>query len=340
MHYSTERKKKSSVNIIAVVIVAVLIVVIGLAVFFNWSKIINWFKNGEVDDEEGANATAKTTDSAEITPIPATPEPVDPINPAGDTIETRFNPPAGYERVSVEPESFAEYLRNFRLKSYGTVAKLADGTDNTEAPTMAVLDLDVRKNGLQQCADSIIRLYAEYRYARGEYDYISFDCYTNPVFTMDFSFWTQGNRVQVNGNKLEWYQPDNATPGDTSYSTFRYFLDNVFNYANTYSLKNQMMKIDSSDLQVGDCLIITADQTGGTDGHAMIVVDVAVEKSTGKKVFMLAEGNTPATEMYVVEDRNTGSAWFSLNEDGTFSKLTADGRTVTYPLDAFRRFKR
>jgi hypothetical protein len=337
MHYDSERKKKHGVNIIAVVIVAAVIIVIGLAVFFNWDKISYYFKNGEMPGEE---TVLDPTEAPEITPLPATPEPVEPINFAGSTIGTRFNPPAGYERVAVESGSFAEYLRNFQLKSYGTVAKLADGTDNLTAPTEAVLELDVRKNGLQQCADSIIRLYAEYRYARGEYEYVSFDCYTNPVFTMNFSFWTQGNRVRANGNKLEWYQPDNATPGDTSYSTFRYYLDNVFNYANTYSLKNQMMQIDSADLQVGDCLIITADQTGGTDGHAMIVVDVAVEKSTGKKVFMIAEGNTPATEMYVIKDYANDTVWFSLNEDGTFTKQTADGRTVTYPLDAFRRFKR
>jgi hypothetical protein len=35
-----------------------------------------------------------------------------------------------------------------------------------------------------------------------------------------------------------------------------------------------------------------------------------------------------------------GSFTMTFNEDGTFSKISVDGRTVTYPLDAFRRFKR
>ncbi|MBR7061581.1 MAG: hypothetical protein IKI42_00930 [Clostridia bacterium] len=186
----------------------------------------------------------------------------------------------------------------------------------------------------------MIRLYAEYRYQRSEYEYITFDCFTTPVFKLDFDTWTTGKRVKANGRALEWYASDKATPGDVSLSTFLYYLDNVFLYANTYSLKNQMMEISSADLRVGDCLIITADQTGGTDGHAIIVVDVAVNKSTGDKVFMLAEGNTPSTETYVLKDRENDTVWFRLNEDGTFSKISGDGRTVTYPLDAFRRFKR
>ncbi|MBO4326368.1 MAG: hypothetical protein J5950_03760 [Clostridia bacterium] len=336
MHYYEERKKKGSGKIIAVVIIAVVIIVVGLAVFFNFDKLKYYFQNGEMPDPE-----ATVTAEPEITAVPtATPEPVPPINPAGETIGTRFNPPAGYVRASVPEGSFGEYIRNFRLKSYGTVAKLADGSDNPNAPTDAVLDMDIRKNGLQQCADSIIRLYAEYRYARGEYEYITFDLYTTPVFVLDFSTWTQGNRIKANGNKIEWYKSDDATPGDTSYSTLRYYLDNVFLYANTYSLKNQMMSIDSNDIQVGDCLIITAAQTGGADGHALLVVDVAVNTETGKKIFMIAEGNTPATEMYVVKDRANDTVWFSLNEDGTFTKISADGREVNYPLDAFRRFKR
>jgi hypothetical protein len=336
MHYYEERKKRGGGKIIAVVIIAVVIVVVGLALFFNFDKLKYYFQNGEMPDPE-----ATVTQTPEITPLPtATPEPVPPLNPAGDTVETRFNPPAGYVRSKVDEGSFGDYLRNFRLKGYGTVAKLADGTDNPTAPTDGVFDMDVRKNGLQQCADSIIRLYAEYRYARGEYEYITFDCYTTPVFVLDFSTWTQGNRIKANGSKLEWYKSDGATPGDTSYSTLRYYLDNVFLYANTYSLKNQMMSIDPTDLQVGDSLIITAAQTGGTDGHALLVVDVAVNKETGKKIFMLAEGNTPATEMYIVKDIKNDTVWFSLNEDGTFTKTAADGRVVTYPLDAFRRFRR
>lgn len=349
MHYYEERKKKGGGKLIVIIIIAVIIIVAALAIVFNFDKLQYYFKHGEMPDPD-----ATITATPEITPVPtATPAPIPPLNPAEDTIGTRFNPPAGYVRQNVEEGSFGEYLRNFKLKTFGAVAKLADGTDNPNAPTdTGVLEMDIRKNGLQQCADSIIRLYAEYWYARAQkaesegrssaadYEHITFDCYTNPVFKLDFATWMQGNRVKANGNKLEWYQSPDATPGDTSYGTLRYYLDIVFNYANTYSLKNQMMAVSSSDLQVGDCLIITAAQTGGTDGHALLVVDVAISQETGKKIFILAEGNTPATEMYILRDVVNNTVWFTLDEDGSFTKTAADGRVVNYPLDSFRRFKR
>ena len=357
MYYDEEktrkRKKSGSGKLLLVVILSAVLVVGALAIFLNLHLFKFYIENGKWPDQEqrdyySANgewpkpdATAAPGPGPSVHELPtAIPEPVNPVNPEQMTISSRFNPPAGYERMSVEPGSFGEFLRNYPLRSYGTPAKLADGTENPNAPTEGVFDQDIRKNGLQQCADAIIRLYAEYRYQRSEYEYITFDCFTTPVFKLDFDTWTTGQRVKANGRALEWYASDKATPGDVSLSTFLYYLDNVFLYANTYSLKNQMMEISSADLRVGDCLIITADQTGGTDGHAIIVVDVAVNKSTGDKVFMLAEGNTPSTETYVLKDRENDTVWFRLNEDGTFSKISGDGRTVTYPLDAFRRFKR
>ncbi|MBO7407002.1 MAG: hypothetical protein J6V14_05170 [Clostridia bacterium] len=343
MYYDEEktrkRKKSGSGKLLLVVILSAVLVVGALAIFLNLDKLKYYIEHGEMPDP---NATSTSVPVAVATNIPtAIPEPVNPVNPEQMTIASRFNPPQGYERMSVEAGSFGEFLRNYPLRSYGTPAKLADGTENPNAPTEGVFDQDIRKNGLQQCADAIIRLYAEYRYQRSEYDYISFDCYTTPVFTLDFNTWTTGQRVRANGRALEWYASDKATPGDVSMSTFLYYLDNVFLYANTYSLKNQMMEISSADLRIGDCLIITADQTGGTDGHAIIVVDVAVNTATGEKVFILAEGNTPSTETYILKDKENDTVWFKLNEDGTFTKWAVDGsRKVTYPLDAFRRFKR
>ena len=55
-------------------------------------------------------------------------------------------------------------------------------------------------------------------------------------------------------------------------------------------------------------------------GHAIIIVDVAVN-AAGEKVFMLAEGNTPATEAAVIENPDTSmGVWFKFDEMGTFVK--------------------
>jgi len=339
MYYYGDEKKKKSGKAVLVIILAILIIAAAAAIFLNFDKIKYFVLNGELPDPAATQTAGKV---AEVTLPPeatATPEPLPAIVPEGTTVGTRFNPPAGYTRVAVDAGSYAEYLRNYTLRPYGTTAKLADGTDNTEAPTLGVFDQTIRANGLQQCADAIIRLRAEYLYAKGDYDKIVFDCYTTPVFTADFSYWITGQRIRANGNKLEWYASDAATPGDTSYGTLLYFLDMVFLYANTYSLKNQMMQVDPANIEIGDCLIITADQTGNQDGHAIFIVDMAVNDK-GEKIFMLAEGNTPATETYIMVNRDTDSVWFSLNEDGSFTKSNAEGVKVTYPVDALRRFKK
>lgn len=41
------------------------------------------------------------------------------VNKQGTTVETRYNVPTGYKRVNVEKGSFAEFLRNQKLKPYG-----------------------------------------------------------------------------------------------------------------------------------------------------------------------------------------------------------------------------
>lgn len=48
----------------------------------------------------------------------------------------------------------------------------------------------------------------------------------------------------------------------------------------------------------------------------MMVIDVATNKS-GKKVFLLAEGNTPARELHIVRNFQNPirSPWFTLDDE-------------------------
>lgn len=45
------------------------------------------------------------------------------LNKKGMTVETRYSVPNGYKRVSVEKGSFAEFLRNQKLKPYIIMGK-------------------------------------------------------------------------------------------------------------------------------------------------------------------------------------------------------------------------
>ena len=66
-------------------------------------------------------------------------------------------------------------------------------------------------------------------------------------------------------------------------------------------------------MQPGDVFI-----KGGFPGHAMIVVDVAVNKK-GEKIFMLAQSYMPAQDIHIVKNpgNETLSPWYVLGEGAT-----------------------
>ncbi len=224
------------------------------------------------------------------------------INSDGNTIESRFAAPRGFTRVSAPKGSFAEYLRCVPLKPDGAAVHYYDGRVKPRDVAEAVLDVDVGERDLQQCADAIMRLRAEYLYERGKYDDIHFN-FANG-FRAEYAKWRNGYRITVTGNDAAWVRT--AAPSD-SHRDFRKYLDLVFAYANTTSLAREMAHVEVAKMGVGDVFI---DQ-----GHSIIVVDMAEDAAAGKKVFMLAQSYMPAQEIHIL--KNTGdpglSPWYDLD---------------------------
>ncbi|MDR0371712.1 MAG: DUF4846 domain-containing protein [Prevotellaceae bacterium] len=226
------------------------------------------------------------------------------IDAKGMTLQTRFNPPDGFQRKPVDDNSFADFLRNLPLKPAGAKVKYYNGDTKYDDVYDAVVDMDISNRDLQQCADAIMRLRGEYFYAIKAYDQISFTL-TNG-FKMDYTQWMQGNRVIVNGNKTVWRKT--AEPSNT-YKDFRNYMEFVFTYAGTLSLAKSLHPKNSRDIAIGDIFIL-----GGSPGHAVIVVDVA-ENATGEKVFLLAQSYMPAQETQILKNNTDKklSPWYSAN---------------------------
>lgn len=315
-------------NVILLIVIGILIVIIGVLVYL-------YYFGG--DNGLLKNIGIKPTPEVTVTPEPTAtpvPEPTPyPVNKEGTTIEERFPVPEGYERIAVAEGSFADFLRKFPLKPYGSPAYTFEGVANQDADVVGVFNQSITPRDLQQCADAIMRLWAEYLYAKGEYDKIVFDLYTTPVFKCDFDTWAKGKRIKVeDGNKIVWV--DSTAQEDYSYENFRKYLDIVHVYANTASLQQQMSNVLLNQLTIGDVFIMTAQQMSKSYGHAAIIVDMAVHKETGEKIFIVAEGNMPATETYiVVNDDEMMGVWHKLNENNEFVK-----KDWTCPAMFFRRF--
>ncbi|WP_460572485.1 DUF4846 domain-containing protein [Flaviaesturariibacter terrae] len=224
--------------------------------------------------------------------------------PPGNTIETRFPPPAGFVRKPAAAGSFAAYLRGLALKPPGAKVHYYNGALKDADVYAAVLDLDVGSRDLQQCADAVMRLRAEWLWSAGRKNEISF--HLSDGFRADYRRWQRGERIGLRNGHAFWRT---AAAPDDGYRSFRQYLDLVFTYAGTLSLAGQLKPRPLPELSIGDVFI-----RGGSPGHAVIVVDV-VENARGEKRFLLAQSYMPAQDIHVLknEANRDGSPWYSSN---------------------------
>jgi len=211
--------------------------------------------------------------------------------------------PAGYKRVDQPTGSFGDWLRKMPLKNDKTVYLYNGEKKPNQGAQYAVLDISVGSKDLQQCADAVMRLYAEYKYSRAEYQQISFNATDGTA--MDYSSWMKGYRFVTKGNRLQ--KVLSAAPS-SGRSTFDNYLQVVFSYAGTLSLSKELLQVnDTRNITPGYVFI-----KGGSPGHAVIVLDVAYNAKTGDKIFMLAQSYMPAQDIHVLNNPVvTNSPWYT-----------------------------
>jgi hypothetical protein len=198
----------------------------------------------------------------------------------------RYSPPDSFSRRSADTSSFAFYLQHLPLKKFGEAVRYYDGTEKSNNNVYSsVVNMDISNKDLQQCADAVMRLRAEYLYNQKKYTQISF------LFNGDGKYHAY----------LEF------SPTDRSYSRFLNYMDYIFSYANTGSLFNQLKKIEISEMQIGDVLV----KKGNPYGHAVIVVDMCYD-TNGGKCFMLAQSYMPAQETQILLNPSNNSVWYIL----------------------------
>ena len=191
--------------------------------------------------------------------------------------------PAGFERVPAPPGSFAAWLRQLPLKKDKTVHLYNGLPKVNQSAQFAVLAVSVGKKDLQQCADAVMRLRAEYLYGCGRAGEIDF----------------------ADNNHTHYLLP----PG-TCRQDFDRYLEKVFSRCGTLSLSSQLQAKDIKNIAPGDVFIY-----GGSPGHAMLVTDVAVNKS-GQKIFLLSQSYMPAQEIHVVVNpaNRPLSPWYAVSD--------------------------
>jgi hypothetical protein len=191
--------------------------------------------------------------------------------------------PNGYSRVDAPGNSFAAWLRSLRLKTSNTVYLYNGQEKRNQSAQFAVLDIPVGDKDLQQCADAVMRLRAEYQYAQKQYDSI--------LFT-------------DNDGKDYRFKPPYSRPA------FDNYLQRVFGMCGSASLAKQLKPCSLANIKPGDVII-----RGGFPGHAVLVMDVA-ENAGGKKIFLLAQSYMPAQDIHVLKNPSNDhqSPWYTVDE--------------------------
>lgn len=224
---------------------------------------------------------------------------------AQNTISSRFATPSGYARPTLKATSFASYLRTHTLKPEGTPVRLYDGTIHPYASHLAVLDVSVGKRDLQQCADAVMRLRAEYLYKNKLYDQIQFH-FTNG-FLADYKKYRSGYKISVQGNTVSWIK---TNKDQTTREAFDTYLQQVFIYAGTLSLSKELKAKNVTQLEIGDVFI-----QGGSPGHSIIVVDLC-KNAEGKTKVMLAQSYMPAQSIHILQNpEDPSSPWFEIDSE-------------------------
>lgn len=225
----------------------------------------------------------------------------------GDTLAARFSPPPGFERQTFS-DPLSRWLRGLPLKKGIPDVRYFNGELKPKRDLhLAVVAIDTGKRDLQQCADAVIRLRAEYLWSTHRLEEIVFNFTSgHPAKWQD---WSQGKRPKINGNRVTW---QNHADEDNSYPNFRRYMDRVFAYAGSYSLAKELKAVsDPRHIQPGDVFI-----QGGFPGHAVLVLDV-VTNAAGERMFLIGQSYMPAQDFHVLKNLNREDGWYPARADGT-----------------------
>jgi hypothetical protein len=244
-----------------------------------------------------------------------------------ESLAERIRPPFGYEAIPATARTFSLWLRGLPLRDAGSPVRLFDGKEKSyQGGAFAVVDIDVGARDLQQCADAVIRLRAEYLLAAGCADEIAFDFTSG--HPARWSDWSSGRRPVVSGNQVSWVRQNER---DSSYRSFRRYLDSVFAYAGSHSLSRELKTVsDPRAVLPGDVFI-----RGGFPGHAVLVADVA-EDAQGRRAFVLVQSYMPAQDIHVLRNpASRATPWYPALKEGTL-----ETPEWTFSYSDLRRFPR
>jgi len=221
-----------------------------------------------------------------------------------ESISSVFTVPGGYERNNMD--AYSEWLIAHPLKEKSEVEYYNGNIKHNNFIYAAVFDYEIGTRDLHHCADAAIYLRASYNYSSGFLDRLQFT-FTNGYRTSYIDYLKGANPTPINAGRDIVTKQGKSRKDNCK--TFRKWLDLVWSYAGTYSIEQyDTESVSYWDMQPGDVFV-----TGGFPGHAITVVDMAVNKA-GHKIYMLAQSYMPAQEQHILLNPLTLDVWYSMDD--------------------------
>ncbi len=246
---------------------------------------------------------------------------------SAETLEARAPTPAGFTRATVEDGSFGAFLRTLPMSPADAKVKDFRGAplyeDGRHENVAAVVDVDVGARDLQQCADAVLRMHAEWRYGRGDR---ALAYHAASGATLAYAKWLTGERMVTEGTKANLRAV--AAPRKEDHAAFRAWEDEVFTWANTSSLAREGKAVPFAEVQPGDFFVMP----GSPFGHAVLVLDVAKDAG-GRTALLLGQSYMPAQSFQILRPSREAT-WFMVEPGATEVKTPF---WAAFPMRTLRR---
>ena len=215
--------------------------------------------------------------------------------------------PEGFIYVDDGDSAYSNWLLDLELKKSKTVYLYNGKLKSNQDAQYGVLNIDIGKKDLVQCADAAMKLRADHLFEKRLYDQIKFLATSGDEIS--FENWLKGMRWKVQGAKLVSYNIHKE--GSNIQQEYDSFMELVFSYCGTYSLSKQLKAVnDSRSIQPGDIFVY-----GGFPGHAVTVMAVA-KNEEDERIFLLSQSYMPAQDIHILKNYANAdqSPWYKVSD--------------------------
>ena len=215
--------------------------------------------------------------------------------------------PEGFTYVDDGDSAYSNWLLDLELKKSKTVYLYNGKLKSNQEAQYGVLNIDIGKKDLVQCADAAMKLRADHLFEKHLYDQIKFLATSGDEIS--FESWLKGMRWKERGAKLVSYNIHKEE--SNIQQEYNSFMELVFSYCGTYSLSKQLKAVkDIMSIQPGDIFVY-----GGFPGHAVTVMAVA-KNAEDERIFLLSQSYMPAHDIHILKNYANAdqNPWYKVSE--------------------------